>query len=569
VFPQILGSFARVFELAVDEMRKRFRQQGSKGLGIALAEGVAALDRLGHYCFTGASKVLVGSVLGPLKTMQSLKKGGWPYVDPQLLDLRHGEGRLDASRWPRASDGRPIFMHVASLQFHYGAEVAASQHSLVWFRDLGGKSIGGPTSGTRFLDELIRDLWIPQMVAYIRRQVLRRLGSGLGPVDATGGQESDGRDGRDDLAQQQQRRERVEKWAKADHPFSWSQYEPIWRLAAPDAPGSMVSVKSRQDLAREVYQGCTKNHGPTQSALSSRHSTWFAVLHAVFTFTPADRVSEVHWLSAVAAALNSNKIECMPGSHRSRITYRRVVRLVGAMAPPRVVAARPGSLKREAIEAELRVRQCRKRQAIDLGSDIPFIRIPQLVEDGFRALSNTFAKGNPKILEHYHVARNCLEECLGDPLCDVLLMLVVTMGTSSVTPFVATGGKGFEVGRRKDPKQFAANLATRMLWFLRPKAFPWEVDDGMVLRIAEMTKKIEHKGVNNRFLRELGWVQVHGSRPNPRNSEMSLRPANELLQLRRELLSLRKKPEAFIARVFHSQDSVWVERCSEIVRERG
>ena len=38
VFPQILGSFARVFDLAADEMRKRFRQQGSKGLGIALAE---------------------------------------------------------------------------------------------------------------------------------------------------------------------------------------------------------------------------------------------------------------------------------------------------------------------------------------------------------------------------------------------------------------------------------------------------------------------------------------------------------------------------------------------------
>jgi len=557
VFPQILGSFARVFELAVDEMRKRFRQQGSKGLGLALAEGVAALDRLGHYCFTGAPQVLVRSVLGPLKTVQSLTKGAWPYLDPQLLDLRPGEGRLDAPRWPRASDRRPIFLHIASLRFHYGPHVAASQHSLLWFRDLGGKSIGGPTSATWFLDELFRDLWVPQMVAYIRHQVLRRLGPG---------QESDAPN---DLATQQHRRERVETWATADHPFSWSQYEPIWRLATLDAPGSMVSMKSRQDLAREVYQGCTKNDAPTQSALSPRHSTWFAVLHAAFTFTPTDRVSETYWLSAIAAALNSNHIECMPGSHRSRITYRRVVRLVGVIAPPYVVAARTGSLKRDALEAELRVQQRPKRRLIDLGHDIPFTRIPQLVEDGFSALSRTFERGNPRIREHYHVARNCLEECLGDPLCDVLLMLVVTMGTSSVTPSVAVGGKGFEAGQRKDPKQFAANLATRMLWFLRPKSFPWEVDNGVVLRVSEMTKKIEHKGVNNRFLRELGWVQVHGSRPNPRNSEMTLRPASELLELRKELLSLRKNPTAFIARVFHSQDSVWVERCSEIVYERG
>jgi hypothetical protein len=136
----------------------------------------------------------------------------------------------------------------------------------------------------------------------------------------------------------------------------------------------------------------------------------------------------------------------MLGSHRSHITYRRVVQFVRVMAPLRVVAARPGSLKRDAIEAELWVKQLTKRWAIDLGCAIPFTCIPQLVEDGFSALSNTFAKGNPKIFEHYHVAYNYLEECLGDPLCDVLLMLVITMGTSSVTPFVTLGRKGFEVG---------------------------------------------------------------------------------------------------------------------------
>jgi hypothetical protein len=75
VFLQILKLFARVFKLIIDKMLKRFWAQKSKGLNIALAEGVTALDRLGHYCFTGAFKVLVRSVLRPLKTLKSLKKG--------------------------------------------------------------------------------------------------------------------------------------------------------------------------------------------------------------------------------------------------------------------------------------------------------------------------------------------------------------------------------------------------------------------------------------------------------------------------------------------------------------
>lgn len=219
VFPQILGSFARVFELGLEEMLRRFRAQGSQGLGVALSEGVAALDRLGHYCFTGSSKALASSVLGPLKTMESLKKGAWPYLDPQLLDLRQGEGRLDGMRWPRTKKGRPIFLHVASLSFHYGPEVGASRHSLIWFRDLGAKSIGGPEGAGQFLEEVFRDLWQPEMVAFVSHQVRRQVGQGGDAVDsevARGG-----------LERRQRQRTLVETWKKSEHPFSWASFEPI------------------------------------------------------------------------------------------------------------------------------------------------------------------------------------------------------------------------------------------------------------------------------------------------------------------------------------------------------
>jgi hypothetical protein len=318
----------------------------------------------------------------------------------------------------------------------------------------------------------------------------------------------------------------------------------------------------------EVYNGCTQNHEPTRHALSAQHSTWFIVLHSVFSFTKLSQVTKEQWLSGLAAAMQSNYIECMPGSHRSRITSRRVVKLVGYMLGVRAATARPGSLKREAIEAESRANRPVKRQAIDLGNDIPFATIPATVEVGFKKLEKMFAKGNERVFEHYHVARNCLEQCLGDPLCDLLLMIVLTLSSSTVTPCVAVNGRQFEAGKRKEPDLFAANLATRMLWFLRPEAFPWDKDAGMVLRISEMTKKIEHKGVNNRVLRQLGWVQVKGNRDTPRNSELRLQEAGELLALRSELLSLRKQPASFIRRVFGCDDDVWVERCSGIVYEQ-
>ncbi|KAH6959558.1 hypothetical protein BKA56DRAFT_637484 [Ilyonectria sp. MPI-CAGE-AT-0026] len=56
IFPGILIAFAKVLEAAMAEMDCYFREGGSKGLGIALLEGVAALDRLGNFCFTGDSR---------------------------------------------------------------------------------------------------------------------------------------------------------------------------------------------------------------------------------------------------------------------------------------------------------------------------------------------------------------------------------------------------------------------------------------------------------------------------------------------------------------------------------
>jgi hypothetical protein len=64
-------------------------------------------------------------------------------------------------------------------------------------------------------------------------------------------------------------------------------------------------------------------------------------------------------------------------------------------------------------------------------------------------------------------------------------------------------------------------------------------------------------------------VQSSVARPSPRNSELTLRPVEELLVMRKELLSKRKKPARFIAQVYRSQAEVWVGRSTEIIRDQG
>lgn len=181
IFPGILCSFARLFEVAFGEMERRFRAKGAEGLDLALCESIAVLDRLGNYCFTGDPRVLPSTVLGPLVTMESIRKGAWPFISPEMLDFRGVGGSMNMGRWPRSKDkqNRPILLHVAALGYHYGALVAANRHSEMWFGQLSGKGIHDLRKAVRFLEELFREIWIPQTVAFVALQLRRKLNRGV------------------------------------------------------------------------------------------------------------------------------------------------------------------------------------------------------------------------------------------------------------------------------------------------------------------------------------------------------------------------------------------------------
>jgi hypothetical protein len=212
VFPGVLASFGTLFARAIDGVHAQFKAAGAKGLDVALAEGVSALDRLGSYCFTGFPKSLIGSVLAPLGTIDSIEQGGWPFIDPLVLNLR-GAGSLSMVKWPRLENGRPILMHIASIAFHYGQEVAASCHSERWFNELGGLKVQGPSSAAAFLTEVFEELWKPQMIAFILYNFHRALNKGSRSQGLSGGQGA--------LQLLEDQREQVRLWTQAEHPFSW------------------------------------------------------------------------------------------------------------------------------------------------------------------------------------------------------------------------------------------------------------------------------------------------------------------------------------------------------------
>lgn len=256
--------------------------------------------------------------------------------------------------------------------------------------------------------------------------------------------------------------------------------------------------KTRYDFANELCKAALDDKGSSDASLASTHATWLPILRGAMQHTAEKVMSKGDWVEAVATAMASADIEWMPGSHRKRITSRRVIVLSGQATRRYVLTARPGSLKREAMEAEQRMAledapnpKRLRRAKIDFGQSIPFNTVPDMVRAGFAELDDTFAKGDQLVRRHYQAAQSCLVGTLGDPLCDLMLMLALTIASSTVTPFVAVGADVIsDAPRQKNRRMLAASLVTRMLWFLRPEAFPWEQDSKGILRVSEMTKKM-------------------------------------------------------------------------------
>lgn len=69
--------------------------------------------------------------------------------------------------------------------------------------------------------------------------------------------------------------------------------------------------------------------------------------------------------------------------------------------------------------------QSERQYAIEFGCPFPFSEIPSIIDDGFEACRQIFVQGDQRVLAHYELAHSSLEKIIGDPFCDLLLILVL------------------------------------------------------------------------------------------------------------------------------------------------
>ncbi|KAK1839922.1 hypothetical protein CCHR01_17455 [Colletotrichum chrysophilum] len=555
IFPRIMCAYSRLVKLVLDEMERQFVLGGEQGLDLARSEAVAVVDRLGGYMFSGHPRHLPRTVLRPLGTLESLWAGGWPFLDPAVVSLGapgSGGAVINMGRWPHsARTGRPVLLHVRELHHHYGARVASCREIAVWFAQLGEHAFASKTAVAAFAEELVRELWVPQTKTFIMQQLRRRLHEGGGDPGRPITMEN--------IASCETA---MAAWEAAPDAFTWKALQRLCRGLR--LGGERVAIAVSNEKGRDSF--------------AAKNATWPLTLHFAIINgrKSADGIGVGIWVAVVTGCFLAAGIEWVPDSARGRLTSRSVVRLGGQATVQPAPFGPPGSLRRVAQEADInhertvkdRVQRQECQPQIDFGCPLPFTNIPSLILAGFNQAKATFlGKGDAKVLDHYQIAMNCLAEKIDDPLCHLMLMITLTVCSSSETPEVVQGSHRFSVAsKRNDPGQLALVMVTRMMWFLYPGSFPWaKGSGGTAYDVAEITKKIEHKGCSNRMLRELGWVTSRSKPDSPRNTDLQLQPQEQLLKTFRDLRGALKRPDDFIRMVFRSDEEIWMDRCSSII----
>ncbi|KAG6043141.1 hypothetical protein E4U33_001755 [Claviceps sp. LM78 group G4] len=278
------------------------------------------------------------------------------------------------------------------------------------------------------------------------------------------------------------------------------------------------------------------------------------------------------WALKLMASMKTLGIEWVPGSANGRIVSTAIVKLQDdKSAAQRIPSAQVGTFQHVVEVAQIRRELTLQTQAaakhevssfIDFGCKYPFEQIPPLLQEGF---DNPFSD-DLQTLAHYELVRLTLSANIAHPFCQLMLMFILTLCSSTETPQVCPKEYHFSAcadAPHKDEAQLALVMATRLLWYLFPSNFPGKQQlPPAAYNISEMTKKI---GFNNRMIRELGWVVVSGKRITPRNAEMKLKQPHILQARKKALDAAMGLPREFIANIFRSRDQIWVQRCQRII----
>ncbi|KAG6104263.1 hypothetical protein E4U13_000155, partial [Claviceps humidiphila] len=287
IFPGIMCAYSRLFELALDGMRKRFDSTGQVGLNLANSEAVAVLDRLGGYVFTGSDRHLPERVLRPLGTVESIRCNAWPFIDPKKLNMVRGT--IDMQTWPTSSEtGRPMLLHVDELRYHYGAVVADSRESELWLAQLGDDGIRNSSQMSAFVAELVKGRWVPETRHFLAQQVRKRLnrstpgGAHLSSDDILAGAKA------------------IAAWEEESYPFRTEALERLKKGLEPSAARVRIDgtvLRTRHDHAHHLIQSVRAGKAGVHACQAS---TWPKTLQKIM----------VEWCDVQARYQDPRAVDC-------------------------------------------------------------------------------------------------------------------------------------------------------------------------------------------------------------------------------------------------------------------
>jgi hypothetical protein len=149
-------------------------------------------------------------------------------------------------------------------------------------------------------------------------------------------------------------------------------------------PPPSRSNKARSDFASEIYEACLKGDETAIQAIASKNATWPSMLGEAIRHTREESVTAREWVDAIANQMAEAGIDWVPGYYCKRLTSRRIIQLERVQLSERpavVLTGPPDSLKRAAMEAELRMaaggepaaKRSRKRK-INIGCEVPITK---------------------------------------------------------------------------------------------------------------------------------------------------------------------------------------------------
>ncbi|PON20044.1 hypothetical protein TGAM01_v211088 [Trichoderma gamsii] len=320
-FPGVLCAYARLFELIAASMLAQFKRGGKAGLTVELGEAMAAVDRLGSFCFTGDKRVLPSTTFRYLGTMESIKNHAFPYIDPGRLNMA-GQGRMNLKNWPGVQDRRVHLLQAASLQYHYGKQVAAGRESEARVQLLSQDAY----AAAEYIEEVFRNHFVPEMRQFFAGRIRRLLQKRGRRVELSDEQREKLKKGRLCL----------DDWEAAGQngtaAFSSERFSSIVAEindVLDEGQGQPKEAITSDTLEQDRYV----DHilGALQSSsdkamdrtLSSMNMTWLAVLSALFrqTYRKGNpEKSTEQWRYHIGLALRRNRVEWVLGSSRGTIT---------------------------------------------------------------------------------------------------------------------------------------------------------------------------------------------------------------------------------------------------------